>query len=59
MARQIITTDKVSNPEQIALYASAVLAADKGIPSTIEIKKGGKIYDVVTDEGKIFRFIQA
>ncbi len=32
MPRTIVTTDKVDNPHEIALYASAVLAADKGIP---------------------------
>ncbi len=53
----IVTTDKVANPSQIALYASAVLAADKGIPSEI-VKRDENTYDVVTDEGKIFRFIR-
>lgn len=50
------STDKVANAYQVALYASAVLAVDKGVPS--EIKKTRKGYDVVTDKGDIFRFIQ-
>jgi hypothetical protein len=50
-----LTTDKVSNPHEIAMYASAIIAADKGIPSEI-VKRDDCTFDVVTDEGKIFRF---
>lgn len=51
------TTDYVENPIQTARYASAVLAADKGIPSRIE-SHNGRDYAVVTDEGKRFLFCQ-
>lgn len=51
------TTDHVENPLQAARYASAVLAADKGIPSRIE-SHNGRDYAVVTDEGKRFLFCQ-
>jgi hypothetical protein len=51
------TTDCVENPLQAARYASAVLAADKGIPSRIE-SHNGRDYAVVTDEGKRFLFLQ-
>jgi len=51
------TTDYVENPIQAARHASAVLAADKGIPSHIE-SHNGRDYAVVTDEGKRFLFCQ-
>ncbi len=49
------SVDYVDDPVKFARYASAVLAADKGIPSHIE-SNDGRDYDVVTDEGKRFRF---
>jgi hypothetical protein len=55
MTNTPITTDCVDNPEKVALYASAVLAADKGIPSDVE-RIDDNTFDVVTDEGKRFRF---
>jgi len=48
--------DNVNDAHKVALYASAVLSVDKGIPN--EIKKTRNGYDVVTDEGDVFRFIQ-
>jgi hypothetical protein len=51
----IVSTDYVANPHDIALYVSAVLAADKGIPSDIVSNDSGG-FDVVTDENKVFRF---
>jgi len=52
-----LRTDYVENPIQAARHASAVLAADKGIPSHIE-SHNGRDYAVVTDEGKRFLFCQ-
>jgi hypothetical protein len=48
------TVDYVANPLAYAQYASAVLAADKGVPSTIRTNSAG--YDVIA-EGRIFRFL--
>lgn len=47
--------DYVDNPHDVALYASAVLAADKGIASELQ-RNDYNGYDVVTDEGKRFSF---
>jgi len=52
------SVDYVENPLNTARYASAVLAADKGIPSRIE-SHNGRDYAVVTDEGKRFLFCQS
>lgn len=52
------TTDYVENPLQAARYASAVLAADKGIPNRIE-SHNGRDYAVVTGEGRKFLFYQS
>lgn len=47
--------DYVDNPKDVALYASAVIAADKGIPSELQANDYNG-FDVVTDEGKRFSF---
>jgi 5'(3')-deoxyribonucleotidase len=56
MNRTLQSTDWVKNPLAFAQYANIVLAGDKGIPSTIEPRDDGG-YDVVTDEGAVFRFL--
>ena len=47
--------DDTDDPVGMARYASTVLAGDKGIPNHIE-SNNGRDYDVVTDNGKRFRF---
>jgi hypothetical protein len=53
----ILSTDFVEDPYRVALYASAVLAADKGIPSEV-VRIDDNTYHVVTEAGKIFRFLR-
>lgn len=58
--RRLESVDIVDNPHHVALWASAVLAADKGIPSDVEPVNcaRGPGYDVVADNGSVFRFLQ-
>jgi hypothetical protein len=50
------STDTVADPLAVANYASAILAADKGIPS--DVIKTDYGYKVVTDENAVFEFHQ-
>lgn len=50
----ILSTDYCADPYRVALYASIVLAGDKGIANEI-VKNDVDGYDVVTDRGA-FRF---
>ena len=56
-AAGVESVDQVGNAVDVARRASIILAGDKGIPNHIE-SNNGKDYDVVTDEGKRFRFCQ-
>jgi hypothetical protein len=47
-------TIKTTTPEKTALLFSAVLAADKGVPSRIERENGAFV--VVADDGQAVRF---
>ena len=53
----LLSVDVVLDPYQTALYASCVLAVDKGIPNAIECVDA-HTWDVVTDQGA-FRFTDA
>lgn len=54
----IASVDYVDDTERVAMWASTVLAADKGIPSRIVPTDGCAGHDVCTDEGTVFRFLQ-
>ena len=50
----IVKTITTTTPEKAALWLSAVLAADKGIPSEVRQESGGWI--VEADDGQAFLF---
>lgn len=52
----IVTNSGLENPHDLALYFSAILAVDKGIPSeVVEIENGWRV--VIADEGKAADFL--
>jgi hypothetical protein len=53
----VINTTPSTDPKTSALWLSAVLAADKGIPS--EVTPHGDGFAVVADDGRAIVFTQA
>lgn len=54
----VIATHAVANPSTTALKFSALLGADRGVPSTI-ITISTRTVDVLADDGRAIRFTKA